>query len=290
MSIELSKSDPGRSREWLVRSAQQAYPNAAVDVARGFADGHGGFPVDQEKATYFWQKAAETDWTGGATEYGVRLYEGTGCEANRELAKEWLAKGTRQRDGRAEFYLGRIYKDGALSGAAGNADREKGVRYYQASAEKGYVDAQHELGDAYYYGYGAPKDFTKSYKWYRLAADNGNARSQYQAALMLSAGKGVSPNEDEAIRLLKASASQGNTFAVGTLRLLKEQQAASQHPAKQGPFPPRPMAQAGKTTCTTNCQNGDCYRTYDNGRQVHFQAQQKWNPLESRFEFDAGGC
>jgi hypothetical protein len=38
------------------------------------------------------------------------------------------------------------------------------------------------------------------------------------------------------------------------------------------------------------CVNTDCWRTYDDGRKVKFHANQKWNPLESRFEWNAVSC
>jgi len=47
-----------------------------------------------------------------------------------------------------------------------------------------------------------------------------------------------------------------------------------------GPNPARPNTKPGVTTCTTRCVNGDCFRTYDNGRQVQFQAQRKLNPFK----------
>lgn len=56
------------------------------------------------------------------------------------------------------------------------------------------------------------------------------------------------------------------------------------------PFPARPAPKPGYTTCNTQCYNGNCYRTYDDGRQVNFQAQQKWNPFNNQFEWDSGGC
>ena len=55
-------------------------------------------------------------------------------------------------------------------------------------------------------------------------------------------------------------------------------------------FPARPEAQAGVTTCNTRCDNSTCFRTYDSGRQVEYQAKQKWNPLTNRFDWDAGTC
>lgn len=44
------------------------------------------------------------------------------------------------------------------------------------------------------------------------------------------------------------------------------------------------------TTCNTRCSNGDCYRTYSDGKKVHFQAKQKFNPFNNQFEWDSGQC
>ena len=57
-----------------------------------------------------------------------------------------------------------------------------------------------------------------------------------------------------------------------------------------GRFPARPEAQSGVTTCNTRCDNSTCFRTYDSGRQVEYQAKQKWTPLTNRFDWDAGTC
>ena len=55
-------------------------------------------------------------------------------------------------------------------------------------------------------------------------------------------------------------------------------------------YPARPQARAGVTTCNTNCNNGDCYRTYDTGKKVRFQAPQKFDTLTSQWTWDAGTC
>ena len=36
--------------------------------------------------------------------------------------------------------------------------------------------------------------------------------------------------------------------------------------------------------------NGSCFRIYDNGRKVHFQAEHKFNPINSQWEWDSGSC
>jgi hypothetical protein len=60
--------------------------------------------------------------------------------------------------------------------------------------------------------------------------------------------------------------------------------------ADAGPYPTRPSAQPGRTTCSTRCLNADCYRTYDSGRQVRFQAKHTFNAFKNEWEWDSGTC
>lgn len=55
-------------------------------------------------------------------------------------------------------------------------------------------------------------------------------------------------------------------------------------------FPRQPSKVPGKTSCNTRCMNGDCYRTYDNGKKIRFRAEQKFDPFTSQFTWDAGSC
>jgi len=64
--------------------------------------------------------------------------------------------------------------------------------------------------------------------------------------------------------------------------------AGRQESASQ--FPPKPERRPGGVSCNTRCVNGDCFRTYDDGRTVRFQARQKWNPFANQFEWDSGTC
>lgn len=58
----------------------------------------------------------------------------------------------------------------------------------------------------------------------------------------------------------------------------------------RGPWPARPARVPGVVSCRTQCVNGDCYRTYDDGRKIHFHARQKWDPFQNTFTFDSGSC
>ena len=60
--------------------------------------------------------------------------------------------------------------------------------------------------------------------------------------------------------------------------------------ADSSPYPARPQARPDVTNCNTNCNNGDCYRTYDSGKKVRFQAPRKLDPFTNQWTWDAGTC
>ncbi|MBR9813151.1 hypothetical protein GYB61_04755 [bacterium] len=57
-----------------------------------------------------------------------------------------------------------------------------------------------------------------------------------------------------------------------------------------GTFPPAPPPVPGRTVCSTRCNNGDCYRTYSDGRQVRVRARQVFDAASSQWRWDAGPC
>ena len=60
--------------------------------------------------------------------------------------------------------------------------------------------------------------------------------------------------------------------------------------AEQAKYPARPAPRNGYVTCNTRCHNGNCYRTYSNGRQVNFQAERRYNSMSGQWEWDSGSC
>src|SRR5689334_1073322 len=51
------------------------------------------------------------------------------------------------------------------------------------SADKEHSDAQFNLGNCYYYGFGVEKDFKEAVKWFQLSAEQGNSYAQILLAL-----------------------------------------------------------------------------------------------------------
>ncbi len=60
------------------------------------------------------------------------------------------------------------------------------------SARQGYVEAQFEIGRAYYYGlYGIEQNLQEAFYWFERAAHQKHVKSQYQVAYMLRNGEGT---------------------------------------------------------------------------------------------------
>jgi uncharacterized protein len=81
------------------------------------------------------------------------------------------------------------YNKGLKAYKAG--DFAKAFKEFKPLAEQGNVDAQFELGFAYYSGKGVLKDYAKGLKWSQMAAKQGNRKAQAILGSIYADGKGV---------------------------------------------------------------------------------------------------
>jgi len=89
-------------------------------------------------------------------------------------------------------------------------------------AERGYVDAQMQLGEMYEQALGVTQDYAKAAKWYRMAADQGNVEAQYHIGYDYENSQGVLQDYAEAVKWFLKAADQGNDMAQQALgRLYK---------------------------------------------------------------------
>ncbi len=94
-----------------------------------------------------------------------------------------------------------------------------------ASAEKGDVDAQRELGDMYADGKGVREDWPLARKWYRRAAEQGDADAQCRLAdRYLFVMQGEKSDKPEAVKWYRKAADQGHAEAQFALGLCYEKE------------------------------------------------------------------
>lgn len=81
-------------------------------------------------------------------------------------------------------------------------------------AQLGYADAQFVLGEYWYQGLHAPRDFQQALKWFEQASVQGHALAQLRLGTMFYRGEGVPTNSIQAYIVLKMSAINGSDEAL----------------------------------------------------------------------------
>ena len=99
-------------------------------------------------------------------------------------------------------------------------DSAEAGRWYRLAAEQGHARGQFNLGDAYFSGWGVPKDEAEAVRWWHLAAEQGGAEEQLRLGIKYSYGRGVPRDHAEALRWMRLAADQGLADAEYRLGLL----------------------------------------------------------------------
>ena len=87
-----------------------------------------------------------------------------------------------------------------------------------ASAEKGNLNAQHDVGACYATGdWDGPKDEVAAVKWYMKAAESGHALSQYDLGFMLCLGEGTEKDVAKGLWWIEQAVGNGEAYAARLL-------------------------------------------------------------------------
>ncbi|MCH8475883.1 MAG: sel1 repeat family protein [Opitutales bacterium] len=115
------------------------------------------------------------------------------------------AKGDAILDADAQFDLGDMYFEGY--GVAQNF--EKAAKWFRNAAQQGHAEAQAGLGYLYFKGKGGPQDYSEAAKWFRKAAEQEYDLAQLYLGDMYFQGRGVTQNHEEAATWFRKAAEQG---------------------------------------------------------------------------------
>lgn len=81
-------------------------------------------------------------------------------------------------------------------------------------AQLGYADAQFVLGEYWYQGQLAPRDYQQALKWFEQASVQGHADAQLRLGTIFYRGEGVPANSIQAYIVFKMSAINGSDEAL----------------------------------------------------------------------------
>jgi TPR repeat protein len=131
-------------------------------------------------------------------------------QGNESKSAYWAEKAAEQGFLPAQYDIGVAY----LYGKGVPKDLTKAAHWFQKAAEQGESSAQHNLGKMYAEGLGVKQDYFKAVQWYQKAAEQGDAYAQYALGGMYFIGQGVIRDRQKGCVLLRTSAEQGMQAAI----------------------------------------------------------------------------
>jgi len=276
------------------RAADQGYALAQNNIGILYENGQ-GVPQDYTEAVKWHRLAADQGNAIAQLNLGFLYGNGQGVPQDYQVAVKWYLLAANQGNAIAQYNLGLMFENG--TGVL--QDDMDALKWYRLAANQGYASAQNNLGAMYADGKGVRQSRVIAFALYNVAAANGtdnNASgnrerlSSLMTAKEITAGQALSREMSKPGMLLKAL----DKYSKKPMVKEKLNTASAEPPVNitstQEAYPARPAKQPGVTSCNTRCNNSDCYRTYDDGRKVHFQARQKFNPINNQFEWDSGSC
>ena len=127
--------------------------------------------MNQEKASYWYLKAAQQDVTMAQTKIGARLIEGEGIKKDVEAGIQWLEKAANKNDGLAQLVLASTYLGEFKSGLK---NFEKAFYWMLKAAKAGVIPGQFEVSKMYINGIGTEVNYDQGLYWLRKAAEGGS--------------------------------------------------------------------------------------------------------------------
>ncbi|MFZ5482901.1 MAG: tetratricopeptide repeat protein [Pseudomonadota bacterium] len=277
---------------WYRKAAEQGDADAQINLGLMYHNGQ-GVAQDYKEAAAWYRKAAEQGYAKAQNNLGVMYDNGQGVAQDYKEAVAWYRKAAEQGHAGAQFNLGLMYANG--QGVL--QDYLQAADFYQSAADQGHAGAMNNLGVLFRNGQGLPVSTVIAYALYNLSAALDSSSDNKAAGNRARLAEDMSTAEIVEAQALSRELNKPGNFSKGLIayadKMAKRPKAAANPlpPAKtRETYPARPAKRPGVTSCNTRCVNADCWRTYDDGRKVRFQAKQKWNSFESRFEWDSGPC
>jgi TPR repeat protein len=136
---------------------------------------------------------------------GLMYRNGRGVPKDDAQAVKWYLKASQNGSRIAEYNMALIYDDPKSS----VYNLKQALIWYQDGAKNGDASSQVNLGYKYAHGEGVPEDHKEAVKWYRKAAEQGDATGQLDLGLELYHGQGVAKDPVQAYEWVTLAANQG---------------------------------------------------------------------------------
>lgn len=278
--------------QWFTKAGEQGHVSAQFNLGVIYRTGK-GVTQNYSEAVRWYTKAAEQGEPSSQLYLGLLYAKGHGVAQDYRETVRWYTKAAEQGNVSAQYLLGAMY----LEGQKVVQDYRGAVLWFTNAAEQGNANAQLNLGMMYESGQGVPVSNIIAYALYNLSTATDPSSENNALRKRNNTIETMTNQEIETAQTLTRNMQTNGISKAISLYLKNQPKSTSKKSvseatpkASSSSYPERPAKIPGKTSCNTRCFNGDCYRTYDNGKQKHFQVSPTYNPLNSQWEFDAGPC
>lgn len=207
-----------REFEELKREAEEGRTVAQIYLALRHLHGV-GFPKDEARAVYWFERAAAAGDAGAAFNLARLLKEGRVVVANPARALELFRIAAREGVPGSRVELGEML----LTASGPERDFGEAAQLFRDAALTGNATAAFNLGVMHARGWGVAKDAAEALRWYERAAQGGEPNAQFNvAAAILAQNKGAE-QAGRLVSLLSQAAAQGVPAAMFTLGRLYEE-------------------------------------------------------------------
>lgn len=198
----------GKVRE-IYNAAQKGDADAQLELGFYYQEGEEGAPKDQQKAIYWYKKAAENGNVIAQFNMGEIYDSGNGVKQDFAKAASWYLKAAKQGDALAQCAVGNCY----FHNQGFALDYNQAAYWFRKSAMQGNAVGQRCLGICYDEGKGVSKDVKIAIEWYEKAAAQGDAVAMFNLGMSYFNGEGVKKDRKKAIELFKNAAQiDGNVL------------------------------------------------------------------------------
>lgn len=149
--------------------------------------------------------------------YGKALYHGRGVAPDQGTGLIMMGRAAELGHTYAMNELGAIYLGGKGLGAA---DTSRGLRYYEAGAQRNDIYSIDNLAIAYANGQGVPQDVNKALGLFKIAIDGGHPLAPNELGRLYFNGIGVPKDIKEAAKWYRLGADRGDAYAASNLAFI----------------------------------------------------------------------
>ena len=192
----------------LLMDAERGSIRDEVELGAAYLTGR-GVPQDEERALYWYKKAANSGDAGAQKQIGQFLQEGIGVPRDPAQAVRWFQRAVAGGLISAKVNLGAAF----LTGEGVSKDSIQAQNLFRQAYAQGSGLAACYLGDMYFHGIGVERDEASGTRWYEAGVKLRDPGAEFQLALVLWHRQKNANDQKRAVELLRQSAAGGFVIA-----------------------------------------------------------------------------